>query len=52
MNQVRKRMRRGLALLLAVLQVMLVFAAVPVSAVEDATSGTCGQHLTWTLDGL
>lgn len=52
MKQVRKRMRRGLALLLAVLQVMLVFAAVPVSAADDAaTSGTCGENLTWTLSG-
>ena len=52
MDQVRKGMRRGLALLLAVLQVMLVFAAVPVSAADDAaTSGTCGENLTWTLSG-
>ena len=52
MNQVRKRMRRGLALLLAVLQVMLVFAAVPVSAADDVVaSGTCGENLTWTLSG-
>ena len=52
MKQVRKRMRRGLALLLAVLQVMLVFAVVPVSAADDAaTSGTCGENLTWTLSG-
>ena len=52
MKQVRKRMRRGLALLLAVLQVMLVFAVVPVSAADDVVaSGTCGENLTWTLSG-
>ncbi len=51
MNQVKKRIGRGLALLLAVLQVMLVFAVVPVSAADDVeTSGTCGENLTWTLD--
>ena len=51
MNQVRKRMRRGLALLLAVLQVMLVFAVVPVSAADDVVdSGTCGENLTWVLN--
>ena len=47
---------RKRALLLAVLQVMLVFAVVPVSAADDTTtSGTCGidgngDNLTWTLD--
>ena len=56
MSQVKKKLGRGLALLLAVLQVMLVFAVVPVSAADDTTaSGTCGidgngDNLTWTLD--
>ena len=56
MSQVKKEDRKRLALLLAVLQVMLVFAVVPVSAADDTTtSGTCGidgngDNLTWTLD--
>ena len=56
MNQVKKKLGRGLALLLAVLQVMLVFAVVPVSAADEAVaSGYCGNeandaNLTWTLD--
>ena len=51
MSQVKKKLGRGLALLLAVLQVMLVFAVVPVSAADDTTtSGSCGDSLTWTLD--
>ena len=56
MNQVRKRLGRGLALFLAVLQVMLVFAVVPVSAADaPVASGNCGMdgngdNLTWTLD--
>ena len=51
MNQVKKKLGRGLALLLAVLQVMLVFAVVPVSAADEAVaSGTCGENLMWTLD--
>ena len=56
MSQVKKKLGRGLALFLAVLQVMLVFAVVPVSAVDDTTpSGTCGldgngAQLTWALD--
>ena len=51
MKQKIRRMERRLAMLLAVLQVMLLFAAVPVRAADDAaTSGTCGDNLTWTLD--
>ena len=56
MNQVKKKLGRGLALLLAVLQVMLVFTVVPVSAADDpVASGYCGNeasdaNLTWTLD--
>ena len=51
MSQVKKKLGRGLALFLAVLQVMLVFAVVPVSAADDAaTSGSCGNNLTWTLN--
>lgn len=51
MKQVKNRSLRWLAMLLATLQVMLVFAVVPVSAADDPTSGTCGENLTWTLDG-
>ena len=51
MKQKIRRMERSLAMLLAVLQVLLVFAAVPVSAADDVVaSGTCGDNLTWTLD--
>ena len=51
MKQRIRRMERRLAMLLAVLQVMLLLAAVPVRAADDVVdSGTCGDNLTWTLD--
>ena len=51
MKQRIGRMERSLEMLLAVLQVMLLLAAVPARAADDVVdSGSCGDNLTWTLD--
>ena len=51
MKQRIGRMERSLEMLLAVLQVMLLLAAVPARAADDVVDGgSCGDNLTWTLD--